>query len=186
MVAVGIFNGWVGLDSPRGERMFGKIVEQLFDVSPRSRPNGLGGARNMSDALREATHYLMDRWLDDSEAKISFTEIRAHLEENGSASRDERLDAEIERLMMIVLNRCDGIEVGTREVRVKGGQPSQLRKLFQNLDDIVDGMARPHHPLLPETRPTTSHDLTTGRTSVLDELDAELAFQRSKPARGRS
>lgn len=135
-------------------------------------------------SLRTGSNYIMDRWLDDSRARISVAEIRAHLEQSASPLGKQHLEAEMERLIT-VLNGCDGIEVSHREVMVKANHHSRLRKLFQNLDDIVDGITTPERPLVSEISRLTPHEAPPGRTSVLDELDQDLASQRSKPGRAR-
>jgi hypothetical protein len=137
---------------------------------------------DMDDSLRQATDYLMDMWLDDPEATISLTEIRAQLEEAGSASRDHDLDAVMDRLVA-VFEGCDGLEVSAGQVLITARQRSRLRKLFQDLDAIVDANATPDDALHQQMRRTTSHALAARRISVLDQLDEELASQRSKTGR---
>jgi len=139
----------------------------------------------MSERLYEATHYLMDRWLDDSQAKINLAEIRQHLVKSASFSRDEHLDAEMDSLIT-VLQRCDGLEVDAREVSVKDTHSSLLRKLFQTIDGIVDAMSPPSYPPRSDGGRAARAQGPTRQSSVLDQLDEELASQRWKRGHGRS
>jgi len=140
---------------------------------------------HVSAGLRDVTDYVMDRWLEDRHARISLAEIRRHLEESASAPRDKHLDAEMESLIA-VFKRCDGIDVDATEVRVMKSHHSLLRKLFQTMDAVVDEIATSDARPPSGGRRAVPAEPATSRTSVLDQLDEELASQRSKLGRGRS